>query len=67
MFAQMPKLFIGKRVDSWWADEVAWNGERRAIDELGGGRLEIVLRRGPDAQEDPRQLIQPVWAVEAGT
>ena len=56
---------IGGRWRRHGGQTTGGDGERRAQHEIGGGGIQIRLDSGPEAQQDPRQLVVPVHGGEA--
>ena len=42
------------------------DGQRGAINKIGGRGVQIHLHRGPQTEQNPRQLVEPVSGGEAG-
>ena len=42
-----------------WHDEIPWNRQGVAVHQLGHCGVEVLFRRRPEAQQDPRELIGP--------
>ena len=56
---------IGGRWRRHGGQTTGGDGERRAQHEIGGGGIQIRLDSGPEAKQDPRQLVVPVHGGEA--
>ena len=47
-------------------DKIPWNTQRLSINKFRGRGLKVLLRRSPDAQHDPWELVDPVAVLKAG-